>query len=286
MNQLYVTFDGPRISEEGVPVASLIAALGGVQDAMRMMVGHLGGRQPGPGQPPKWVREQSTLRLAATRPGSVAAELTLESPANGRPRLDDYGPQAFDAFLNWDGSEDSILPKAVTDKLFKIPSKLPDGTRLWIGNADDPRKIEVKRRYRSPALKSKPEEALLQGWLKAVNWDKRTAQLHRRHVPYVRLRFYPQLDDDMLRLATQYVGIRGFGSFDENDNWATVQVEQITEVEARGEPFDIEAFLNGPEKKVFEPEKIVTASEPFDADEFISTIREGRDVGRKELSDW
>ena len=286
MKRLHVTFDGPRIGEEGVPVASLIAALGGVQDAMRLMVGHLGNRHSGPGQPPRWVREQSTLRLAATRPGSFAAELTLESPANGRVHSGDYGFRALDALSNWDGEEDSTLPKSVTDRLLKIPSKLPSGTRLWIGNADNPRKIEVKRRDRVPALKPEAEEALLHGWLKAVNWDRRTAQLHRSHGPYIRLRFHPELDDDTLRLATQYVEIRGLGSFDKNGNWAVVRVEQITEMEALREPFDIEAFLNEPEKKVFDPDKIVTASEPFDAAEFIRTIREGRDAGRKEPSGW
>ena len=45
------------------------------------------------------------------------------------------------------------------------------------------------------------------------------------------------------------------------------------------EPFDLEAFLNDPNPKVFDPDKLVTASEPFDVDEFIRIIHESRDAG-------
>ncbi len=52
MNRLYLTFEGPDIGESGLPVDALAHALTGMQDAMRLMVEHLGGRPPGPGQPP------------------------------------------------------------------------------------------------------------------------------------------------------------------------------------------------------------------------------------------
>ena len=51
MNRLYLTFEGPRVGESGLPVDGFAHALTGMQDAMRLMVEHLGGRQPGPGQP-------------------------------------------------------------------------------------------------------------------------------------------------------------------------------------------------------------------------------------------
>lgn len=44
------------------------------------------------------------------------------------------------------------------------------------------------------------------------------------------------------------------------------------------EPFDLEAFLNDPNPKIFDPDKVVTASEPFDVDEFNRLIRESRDM--------
>ena len=49
-----------------------------------------------------------------------------------------------------------------------------------------------------------------------------------------------------------------------------------------GAPFDLETFLSAPNPKLFDPEKVVTASEPFDVEEFIRIIREGRDVERSE----
>lgn len=52
-----------------------------------------------------------------------------------------------------------------------------------------------------------------------------------------------------------------------------------------GEPLDMDQFLHEAEPRFFDPDRIVTASERFDVDDFIRTIHEGRDVERKELSD-
>ena len=45
---------------------------------------------------------------------------------------------------------------------------------------------------------------------------------------------------------------------------------------SRAEPFDLEAVLNDPHPKVFRRDKVVTASEPFDVEEFNQIIRKGR----------
>ena len=47
MNRLYLTFEGQHVGESGLPVDAFAHALTGMQDAMRLMVEHLGGRQPG-----------------------------------------------------------------------------------------------------------------------------------------------------------------------------------------------------------------------------------------------
>ena len=301
MNQLYITFDGPRISEEGVPVANFVAALGGVRDAMRLMVGHLGGRQPGPGQPPRWVRDQSALRLVATGPGSFVAELTLEQPLDGQSYSDNYGSQAFDALLNWDGTENSTLPKTVTDKLNKTQSKLPDGIRLWFGDAEQLRRVEVNPLPQRSLPKSliaeetvvfragpidraanharEGEEVLLHGWLNEVNWDSRTAQLHQSVGKYVPLRFDAEVGDDMRRLATQHVEVRGRGWFDRKERWTMVRVEKISGTRSGEETFDLDEILNDPDPKIFDPEKAVTidlTDEEWDS--FNRAINEGRDA--------
>lgn len=130
-----------------------------------------------------------------------------------------------------------------------------------------------------------PVEALVSGRLKVINWDKRTAQLHRYGDSYVPLRFDANKDDEMRRLVNQYVEVRGKGRINRNDRWQWVRVEEITETRSWREPFDLEAFLNNPNPKIFDPDNIVTASEPFDVDEFIRVIHEGRDVGLEESSD-
>ena len=144
MNRLYLTFEGPHVGEAGLPVDAFIHALTGMQDATRLMVELLGGRQPGPGQPPRWVRDQSSLQLTAVRPGSLVAELTLAPPDRQLP-FEDYAEQAFTAICNWDGSQDSSLPTAVTDRLCDMPSALPMDVRLWLGSAETPRRIEITR---------------------------------------------------------------------------------------------------------------------------------------------
>ena len=277
-DELWLTLKGPRDDEKGVLIDDLMAVVKGLQDAMRMMVEHMGGRQPSPGQPPTWVRDQSALRLVATRTGSFVGALALEPPPDGQSYMDNYGSKALYALRNWDGEKGSTLPDPVTDKLFATISTLSDDVRLWIGSADDPRKIEVKRRDRTARSPSETEEALLQGWLSEVNWDKQTAQLHRYEGGYVRLKFGDALYGEMLQLATQYVEIKGSGVFNPKDEWSTVLVEQISGSRSWHQPFDLEAFRNDPNPKLFEPENMVTVSEPFDVDEFIRTIHEGRDV--------
>ena len=116
------------------------------------------------------------------------------------------------------------------------------------------------------------------GWLKMVNWDKRTAQLHRYRDRYVPLRFDPDLDDEMRRLANQFVVVKGEGRFNNNEQWQSVKVVEIAATRSSGEPFDMEGFLKNPNPKIFDPETVVTASEPFDVDEFIRVVREGRDA--------
>ena len=274
MKQLCMTFVGPRVSEEGVPVDGLVAALKGIQDAMRLMVGHLGNYREAKGQPPKWVRDQSRLSLTTTRQGSVVAELSL----NRQSHRDGLGLRALDALLEWDGSTDSTLPKTVTSKLNDIPRSLPTGVQVWLGDQENPRRVEVKRTIPGEDVGPGDGAALLYGWLNAVNWDKGTAQLHRYGEGYVPLRFDDTLHDEMRRFATLFVEVRGTGRLNKKDEWASVQVEQIAGIPSMGEPFDLGAFQNNPNPKIFNSDKVIRASEPFDVDEFMRMVRESRDA--------
>jgi hypothetical protein len=144
----------------------------------------------------------------------------------------------------------------------------------------------VKRIKRVAKSDPEPETALLHGWLKEVNWDKGTAQLHDVLGGYTRLVFDSALSLDMQRLATQFVEVRGSGRFNADDDWASVQVEGISGTPSGREPFDLDAVLKDPNPKRFDPDRMVTASEPFDVDKFVRVIHEGRDVGKEGSPGW
>ena len=198
---LLVTLDGPEIKETGVLAEDFERVLTGVRTAMRLLVEHLGGRTPGPGQPPAWVRDQSRLRLAPTRAGSFIAELSHEPPTNAQLPFENQGQAAMAALCDWDGSEGSTLPISVTGCLYELAGDLSNDTQLWLGTAVKPRRVAVRRPDSQGHLVGEAEEALLQGWLKEVNWHRGTAQLHSDSGDYVRLRFDTSLAEEMQRLV-------------------------------------------------------------------------------------
>ena len=125
---------------------------------------------------------------------------------------------------------------------------------------------------------SEEVDATLQGRLMMVDWKRRTAQLHSYGQPGVRIRFDASLDEEMQRLARKHVEVRGRGRFDQDGNWAGVRAERVTETPSWSEPFDLDRLLNDPNPKIFDPEKVVRASDPIDVDQFMRAIREGRDA--------
>ena len=272
-----ITFDGRSIEEEGVSVDGLVGALKSIQDALKLTVGHLGGHQPGQGQPPKWVREQSRLSVRSTRPGSLVAELQLVSTKRSDHPAGELGSRALDALIQWDGSENSTLPSFVIERLGEIHRSLPPSVEVWLGDAEFSRRVRVDRREPIKKLETANEAALLYGWLNAVNWDRGTAQLHRYRQKYVPLRFDSLMQEQMLTCATQFVEVTGTGKFNNKDQWQYVEVEEISAVGVSNEGFDLEAFLESTNPKVFDPEKIIRASEPFDMKDFMRFIDDVRD---------
>lgn len=276
--KLFVTFAGADADKPGVGVDCLIATLTAVQDAARITATDLAARAaPNAAKPSKdAVNAQTALRLVAVGEGSFSAELELESPSAGEYG-DEYASRALDALLRWDGYEDSSLPIEAARRLHGIHRAIPMDTRVWLGDGEDRRIVEIKRAIHADNPDSESVSTTLYGWLKEVNWAERTARIYRygdeRGVP---LEFDAELDEEMRRLATLPVEVRGKGSFDDNDEWETVRVDSIKWTGAGGKPFDMDAFLNNPNRKTFGSKEIITASEPFDVDEFIRTIKEGR----------
>ena len=168
------------------------------------------------------------------------------------------------------------IPKPLRDRF-----GLSDDAEVDITPTDDGLLIhKCTREDDADNSHSEPEDAILFGCLREVNWATGTAQLHDDGGGYVALRFEPALGDDMRRLATEYVEVRGRGRFDKHDGWTTVEVEQVSSTRSWREPFDIDAFLNDPNPKIFDPEKVVTidiSDEEFE--DFLRAIHEGRDAG-------
>ena len=289
-----VAFEGPGIESDGVPWADFQATLEHVQRAVRLMVAEMVGGAAGGGRPSDLVRRESALRLLPTSRGSLRVQIGLES-RNGltivvgeyEVIVGEYGAMALDRIFAVEEATET-LPESVLSELHLIGTDVssaigvvrlssPTGERSW--------KFHCAPSTPRQRAADNEEQALLSGWLREVDWANRSARLHRSDGPYIRLAFDAALDDEMHRLANTYVEVRGSGSFDAMDRWRTVQVEQLASAHSGNEPFDVERFLNAPNPKVFDANKMVTASEPFDADEFLSVIRQARHVVGEEAAD-
>ena len=106
--------------------------------------------------------------------------------------------------------------------------------------------------------KLEAEESRFYGWLKEVNWHNRTAQLHRFVGPYIRLEFDTKLDQEMLKLATQFIEVRGKERLSASNQWTSVQVKEVRATRSWRELVAPESFLNSPNPKMSAPDNIVT----------------------------
>lgn len=117
------------------------------------------------------------------------------------------------------------------------------------------------------------EPALMHGWLVEVDPEGGTAVLSGYRDCRVRLRLTADKVGDALKLKQKFVKVTGHGWIDENDQWIVVVVEEIGPPDPQR---SVEEILNDPNPKIFDPDKIVRASEPFDVDDFLRAIYEGR----------
>ena len=118
-----------------------------------------------------------------------------------------------------------------------------------------------------------PEPALMYGRLVDVDPEAGTAVLRDYPDCRVPLRLSPAQVEAALNLKQKFVKVTGQGWFDENDQWIVVDVDEIGPPEP---PRSIDEILNDPNPRIFDPDQVVRASEPDDADEFLKAIYEGR----------
>lgn len=278
-----VAFKGPDEKDHSVPVDDLRKTFDHLQRALWLMVSHLEGATTETGRAPAWVRRGVIIRLTGTSTGSLVAELSISALTGCRPSVEDSTQKALDRIMRWVPEEPDSLPEAVARELYSIGRNL--SREVAYVRLIDPANhihVDIQRNERDPETQSKAptgvdigqvSSAVLHGRLQEVDWDQRTARLDRYRERSVRLRFDASLDEDMHRFARQHVEVRGRGRFDTKDRWSSVDVEEISGGGLTGEPFDFEAFRGNPGPKVFDPDKVVRATEPFDVDEFMRFVR-------------
>ena len=122
-----------------------------------------------------------------------------------------------------------------------------------------------------------PEWAFISGRLIDVDPEKGRATLSifglykDRRIP---LRFDDALKEDAIKLNQKSVEITGQGWINDDDTeWVAIIVEEVA---PPPRPRTLDEFRNDPNPKIFDPDKVIRASEPFDVDEFIRVIYEGR----------
>ena len=279
--EINVVFEGPEIGE-GVPLQDLNKTLQSVQRAVRLMAAYSAGVGI-QGRPPEWLRQQSSLWLRNIFPGSFGATLALPL-SESRPDARNYGSDALDAILGWNGDEHSLpgeVVKCLNSIAFGLSShvqqvRLGDPYRKE-RNVVIERKRRERRESRHSLLGTMEAETLLYGRLLEVNWNNGTAQLHSYGEKPVDLRFAPSLNEAMHELATRYVKVVGIGRFNRDDEWETVTVNELT-----AEHSELDAF-RAREPKFFDPARATSYyrhdnDDPIDIEEFIHIIYEGRDA--------
>ncbi len=119
-----------------------------------------------------------------------------------------------------------------------------------------------------------PENAIMRGRLEDVDLKQGTARLDNYLDDSVPLQFDTALEEEVLRLESTHVRVEGKGWISDDDEWVVINIEKI--VPTSSEVRTVEEILNDPNPKLFDPDTVITASEPFDVDEFLRVIYEGR----------
>lgn len=278
--RLTITFEGRAVEGRGIPLDCLTGTLTGIQETLRLLAEHFGGSEGSATGARCRIRAQTALRIVRVEPGSLVFE-TEVGRGGWLPLEPSPIQRALDSLL---GQEtDSGLPLGVKDRLLRVRRGLPSDLRVFLGDAEgELRRVEIKPASARRPAPGPAEEVVLHGWLREVNWKRKTAQLHRDPGPFVELRFREVLDERMRGLANRHVEVTGTGRLRraaqgaEDERWGPVRVTEITATHG-SEPFDLEGFLADPDPPRFDPDRLVTAR--LTEDEWISfqsAIRDGR----------
>ncbi len=119
--------------------------------------------------------------------------------------------------------------------------------------------------------------AILFGQLKEINLSRGTAVIDQYGEKPVSLEFDESLRDEITRLASAHVELRGTGHFDAEGNWKVVRVEEVRGATDWATPPDALRAIRQSPKPPFDPANVIRADWPLDVDGFIRSVREARD---------
>lgn len=229
---------------EAVEVASIVAT-GSPRDALPVA----GGVPAERARALRWSKVGERTR-------APEAEMTTE-PAPPPMNEDDDGEMAFSDWNDW---RDRII-------------ELREGGRAL--NAESKR--DFWKFMRPSALLGEPAISLLESGNLRVDWEREDGI--RLHVEF--------LGGEMAAFAIEARrrGAAGVSRVSGTDTIGGVMrqthvFELVANYRVAGE-FDLEAILHPRAPKSLDHDNVVTASEPFDVDEFLNTIYEGRNVNSR-----
>ena len=209
------------------------------------------------------IERASELVWRGVREGSLVLEHDVH------PGL---GAEARDRLLSWSGAgDDRTLPAAVRRTLLSIPDDWPeDLTSFRLCNRQETQSVKVQL----PGV----VDIRIDGWLKEVNWQDRTARLRLAGGDWVPLRFAPTSDLAFKQHANSFVNIKGQGKSDTNGNWKFVDVVELEGDMSNSNPAD---YMTELEKRIselppYDPATWPRAPFDFDVDAF-NALAEGQD---------
>ena len=157
--QLLVKLDGIRLDVVGEPTDYLIEklgiveTLGGIADALSSTASRLSGDRAEQRESSNWKHRPKGLELRPSGAGWLQARWVFEPSPERQSNPMSYETAAIEALLELGESGASAPAADVPEYVRKISEELPHDVLLWLGDADNPNRVCIRRtEKRAPRL--------------------------------------------------------------------------------------------------------------------------------------
>ena len=172
-SQLFVTLDGIDIG--GEPTDYLIEKLGIVEtlevvsNALSSTASRLSGDRADHTESSNWKHSPKGLQLRPSGAGWLQAQWVFEPSPERQSNPRSNETLAIEALLELGESGASAQSAEVPEDVRKISEALPHDVLLWLGDADSPNRVGIRRtEKRDPCMDLSEEEAALVADLHAI----------------------------------------------------------------------------------------------------------------------